>query len=42
MQSELNIQPFLEQLRALPFVTDLDFSSEGRSTHREVDGIVSV
>jgi hypothetical protein len=36
MQLEPTIQPFLEQLRALPFVTDLDFSAEGRRNDREV------
>src|SRR6266705_826589 len=42
MQSKPNIQPFLEQLRALPFVTDLDFSEEGRRNDREFDGIIKI
>ncbi|MGA8442814.1 MAG: hypothetical protein WB714_31665, partial [Candidatus Sulfotelmatobacter sp.] len=42
MQSKPNIQPFLEQLRTLPFVTDLDFSAEGRRNDREADGILKI
>ncbi len=42
MQLKPTIQPFLEQLRALPFVTDLDFSAEGRRNDREVDGILKI
>ena len=42
MQLKPTIQPFLEQLRALPFVTDLDFSSEDRRNDREVDGILKI
>jgi hypothetical protein len=42
MQSKPNIQPFLEQLRALPFVTDLDFSTEGRRNDREADGLLKI
>jgi len=37
-----NIQPFLEQLKALPFVTDLDFSPEVRRNEGEIDGILKV
>jgi hypothetical protein len=42
MQLKSTIQPFLEQLRALPFVTDLDFYAEGRRNDREVDGILKI
>jgi hypothetical protein len=42
MQLRPTTQPFLEQLRALPFVTDLDFSAEGRHNDREVDGILKI
>jgi DNA-binding MarR family transcriptional regulator len=42
MQSRPNLQPFLEQLWALPFVTDLDFSAEGRRNDREADGILKI
>jgi hypothetical protein len=42
MQFKPTIQPFLEQLRALPFVTDLDFSAEGHSNEREADGILKI
>ena len=41
MQLKPTIQPFIEQLKALPFVTDLDFSPEGRR-NREADGILNI
>jgi hypothetical protein len=42
MQLKPTIQPFLEKLQALPFVTDLDFSPEGRRNRREADGILKI
>ncbi len=42
MQTEPSIRPYLEQLRTLPFVSDLDFSAPGRDTHPEVDGMLKV
>ena len=42
MESKPNMLPFLEQLRALPFVTDLDFSAEGRRNGLEADGILKI
>jgi hypothetical protein len=42
MQLKPTIQPFLEQLRALPFVTDLDFSAEGRRNDPQADGILKI
>lgn len=42
MQSKPTIQPFLEQLRALPFVSDLDFSAEGHNHAVKADGILKI
>jgi hypothetical protein len=42
MQSKPNIRPFLDQLRALPFVTDPDFSAESHGNDREADGILKI
>jgi hypothetical protein len=42
VQLKPTIEPFLEQLKALPFVTDLDFSPEGRHNDREADGILKI
>src|SRR6185437_5468859 len=41
MRIKPNVQPFLEQLKALPFVTDLDFSPEVRN-EKGIDGILKV
>jgi hypothetical protein len=37
MQPEPAIRPYLEQLRTLPFIRDLDFSAPGRDTNPEVE-----
>jgi hypothetical protein len=42
MQSEPAIRPYLEQLRTLPFIRDLDFSAPRRDTNPEVDGMLRV
>lgn len=42
MQSKPSTQPFLEQLRALPFVMDLDFSAKTHSAGQEADGILKI
>jgi hypothetical protein len=42
MPTELSIRPYLEQLRTLPFVRDLDFSAPGRHTRAGVDGVLKV
>jgi hypothetical protein len=42
MQLKPNIQQFFEQLRALPFVTDLDFSAEGHRNDREAEDILKI
>jgi hypothetical protein len=40
MPTELSIRPYLEQLRTLPFVRDLDLSAPGRHTHPGLDGVL--
>jgi hypothetical protein len=42
MQPEPAIRPYLEQLRTLPFIGDLDFSAPGRDTNPEVEGVLRV
>ncbi len=42
MRIEPPLAPFLEQLRTLHFVTDIDFSAEGRGTDLGIDGILKV
>jgi len=42
MRIEPTIQPFLEQLRTLPFVSDLDFSRESSRTDPDVDGVLKI
>jgi len=42
MLVEPPLAPFLEQLRTLHFVTDVDFSAEGRGSDPGIDGILKV
>jgi hypothetical protein len=42
MRTTPSIRPYLEQLRTLPFVRDLDFSAPARHTPLEVDGMLKV
>ncbi len=42
MRVEPPLAPFLEQLRTLHFVSDLDFSAEGRGNDPGIDGLLKV
>jgi hypothetical protein len=42
MRTGPSLEPFLEQIRTLHFVTDLDFCAEDRGTDPGIDGILKV
>jgi hypothetical protein len=42
MKTAPSIQPYLEQLRALPFVSDLDFTPKERLSQIETDGVLKM